>query len=102
MPISSFDISNIDRIISGELGDWFTADLLRLMAKSDKSNLRKLATVYPLEFAVFCMWKSNGIPTEYGDIFEVRHLVNHSDTMNWLSPEGHKPKLLLITNGRDF
>ena len=44
--LSQFDKENIQRILSG-YGDWFSAQLLRLIAKSDVSNLNKLEREYP-------------------------------------------------------
>ena len=44
--ISKFDKENVGRILAGDY-DHFTALLLRLIAKSDSHNRRKLHIVYP-------------------------------------------------------
>lgn len=52
--MSNYDKQNIGAIISGE-GDWFGAFLIRLIAKADGSNRRKLAREFPEEVhAVNC------------------------------------------------
>lgn len=42
MTLSKFDRENIPAIMSGH-GDWFTAQLLRLIAKADKQHRALLA-----------------------------------------------------------
>lgn len=58
MPISEWDQENIDAIISGH-GDWFTAQLLRLINKADQVNRYKLAIIYPDEVAAYEKWRSS-------------------------------------------
>lgn len=48
MPLSEYDREEIESILAGE-GDWFTAQLLRLIAKADYENRAKLAVVFPEE-----------------------------------------------------
>jgi len=50
MPLTDYDNDNIGPIIQGQ-GDWFTARLLRLIARADTSNKEKLAQVFPKEVA---------------------------------------------------
>ena len=49
--LTNYDTDNLPDILAGE-GSWFTACLLRLIAKSDKDNRRLLAKVYPAEVAL--------------------------------------------------
>lgn len=49
--LSQYDIDNCSKILLGE-GDWFTAQLLRLIAKGDIYNRRLLSEVYPDEVAL--------------------------------------------------
>jgi hypothetical protein len=50
--VSTFDIENLDEILSGE-GDWFTAHTLRyldqVLFKADSENLAKLLCNFPQE-----------------------------------------------------
>ena len=50
MPLTDYDNDNIGPIIRGR-GDWFTAHLLRLIARADTPNKEKLAQVFPKEVA---------------------------------------------------
>jgi hypothetical protein len=50
MPLTDYDNDNIGPIIRGR-GDWFTARLIRLIARADTSNKKKLAQVFPKEVA---------------------------------------------------
>lgn len=50
--ISDFDKDNVANILAGE-GDWFTAQLLRLIAKADLKNRELLRKGFPEEVAVF-------------------------------------------------
>ena len=52
MEMSDYDKANIAEILAG-LGDWYAAHLIRLIAKADGNNLRKLARVYPDEVLEF-------------------------------------------------
>jgi len=44
--MSAYDKVNVGQILQGE-GDWFGAQLLRLIAKADVDNRLKLSLVYP-------------------------------------------------------
>jgi len=46
--MSEYDKQNIEEILGGH-GDWFTAQLLRLIAKADKANIANLRIVFPKE-----------------------------------------------------
>lgn len=46
MELSEFDAASIDIIMGGH-GDWFSACLIRLIAKADINNLRLLHSIYP-------------------------------------------------------
>lgn len=46
MTLSSHDKANVGRILAG-YGDWFSAELLRLIAHADKQNRERLWRVYP-------------------------------------------------------
>ena len=48
MGLSEFDRENIPAILSGH-GDWFTAQLLRLITKADPCNRALLAKGFPEE-----------------------------------------------------
>lgn len=54
--ISDYDKIHIDQIIAGSLGDWFTAQLLRLCAKADGSNLERLRRGFPEEVEAYERW----------------------------------------------
>ena len=49
--MTEYDKENITEILLGK-GTWFTAELFRLIAKSDTMNRDKLAVVYPQEVNV--------------------------------------------------
>jgi hypothetical protein len=46
--MSIYDETHIEEILQGE-GTWFTAQLMRLISKSDKNNRAKLALGFPKE-----------------------------------------------------
>jgi len=48
MSNTDYDNDNIGPIIRGR-GDWFTAHLLRLIARADTPNKEKLSQVFPKE-----------------------------------------------------
>lgn len=48
MPLSKYDRKNFEAILFGE-GDWFTAQLIRLVAKADLSNRDLLRKGFPAE-----------------------------------------------------
>jgi hypothetical protein len=99
MSISSYDIQNIESIISGT-GDWFTAHLLRLMAHADKDNLRRLGEAYPDVFTYFCAWRYGAVPAEYASSDDIREYVNNSG-VSWLK-DGNTYKVISLTNRKDF
>jgi hypothetical protein len=59
--ISDFDRAHIADILAGE-GDWFTAHLLRLIAKADAMNRAKLKFMYSEEVEAFEEWEQRGAP----------------------------------------
>ena len=50
MNMSNYDKQNVGKLLRGE-GTWFTAHLLRVIAKADEHNLNKLRSAYPDEVA---------------------------------------------------
>ena len=46
--MTEYDRENIGEIIHGK-GNWFTANLFRLIAKADSNNRRKLFNSFPVE-----------------------------------------------------
>lgn len=53
--ISDFDREHIGDIVAGN-GDWFTAELLRLIAKADNNNRELLRKAFPEEVAAYEQW----------------------------------------------
>ena len=51
MTLGQWDIENVERILGGH-GDWFTARLLRLIARADGQNRARLASGFPQEVAL--------------------------------------------------
>lgn len=100
MGLTKYDISNIDRILSGT-GDWFSANLIRLIAQADSVNARILARAYPMEFIQYCKYKYGGVPRDYWGIIEVRDLVNETDA-SWLDENGKLYGKIIPISGRDF
>lgn len=56
---SDFDVANIQRILSGE-GDWWSAELLRLIAKSDRAHREALRLAAPLHVAAYEAFARDG------------------------------------------
>lgn len=54
--VSEFDKAHIDEIMSGQVGDWFTAQLLRLCAKADSDNLERIRIGFPDVVALYEEW----------------------------------------------
>jgi len=54
--ISDFDRARMADIVAG-MGDWFTAQLLRLCAKADDENLAKLRLGFPEEVQAYLDWR---------------------------------------------
>ncbi|HXH35239.1 MAG TPA: hypothetical protein VNJ54_12650 [Plantibacter sp.] len=67
--ISDFDRANLDSILVGH-GDWFTAHLLRLIAKADPVNRARLRAAFPAEVQAFESWRGDD---------NARHSVRVSD-----------------------
>lgn len=59
--VSEYDRSAIHRILTGE-GSWFTAHLLRLIARCDLQQRNNLATLYPDAVALYEEWARTGSP----------------------------------------
>ena len=53
--ISPYDREHMADIVAGH-GDWFTAKLLRLIAKADSHNRSKLRLAYPEEVRAYEEW----------------------------------------------
>ena len=53
--ISEHDKENIGEILAG-YGDWFSADLIRLIAKADAQNRARLARVFPDHVQAYLDW----------------------------------------------
>lgn len=62
MPISKYDKENIGEILSGQ-GDWFTANLLRVISTADQNNRKKLYQGFPEEVDAICVFQT-GHPFE--------------------------------------
>lgn len=57
--LSQYDKENLPQILSGH-GDWFTAQLLRLIAKSDNFNRSQLQKGFPAEVALINTYQYGG------------------------------------------
>lgn len=53
--LSKYDIENVESILRGD-GDWFSAQLLRLIAKSDDANRERLRKGFPNHVALWEAW----------------------------------------------
>ena len=58
--MSEFDKANVGRILAGH-GDWFTAKLLRLIAKADLHNRELLWKGFPEEVATYENWLNKNV-----------------------------------------
>jgi hypothetical protein len=63
--ISDYDREHIGDIVAGH-GDWFTAHLLRLIAKADAYNRAKLEFMYAEEVEAFEEWERRA-PVAHGE-----------------------------------
>ena len=54
--LSEFDKTHVGEILAG-MGDWFSAQLLRLCAKADGQNLEKLRLGFPEHVEAFVRWR---------------------------------------------
>lgn len=59
MEISEYDKRNIGKILYGE-GTWFSAHLIRLIAKADPHNRQLLQLVYPDHVKAYLEYYQNG------------------------------------------
>lgn len=57
--ISAYDKAHMSDIIAGH-GDWFTANLLRLIAKADFENKAKLRLGFPDVVQAYDTWVEHG------------------------------------------
>jgi hypothetical protein len=55
LELSEHDKQNVDRIIGG-YGDWFSADLIRLISRSDFSNRERFRVMFPEHVAAWEKW----------------------------------------------
>ena len=53
--LSDHDVTHVGRIMGG-YGDWFSAQLLRLVAKADNGNREKLRKGFPETVALYEAW----------------------------------------------
>lgn len=49
---STYDIANLSFILKGD-GDWFDAELFRLIRHADRHNIERLRMVYPLHVRAY-------------------------------------------------
>jgi len=57
---SQWDIENLDLIMSGH-GDWFSAELFRLMRKTDAKNRKRLGVAFPFHMEAYYRWESYAV-----------------------------------------
>ena len=60
MPLSEYDKEHLGAILQAGEGDWFTAQLLRLIAKADRLNRERLRIAFPEEVRAYEAWLSKG------------------------------------------
>lgn len=58
--ISEYDRANMADIIAGH-GDWFSAQLLRLIAKADLENREKIRSAFPEHVEAYERWKDGSL-----------------------------------------
>lgn len=61
--ISDYDRDHIGEILAGH-GSWFTAELLRLIAKADFEHLAKLRLGFPDEVQTYLDWRDKPLREE--------------------------------------
>lgn len=61
--ISDYDRENIDMIMDG-YGDWFSAQLLRLLRKADRGTLEQVRRGFPDHVKLFEQWAENSTKEE--------------------------------------
>lgn len=54
--LSDFDRARMADILAG-MGDWFSADLLRLCAHADRENLERLRIAFPDHVNAYLDWQ---------------------------------------------
>jgi len=62
--MTEFDKKNVDIILLGH-GDWFTAHLMRLIAKADEVNRFRLSTAFPEEVKAVTEHQGCPVMTHY-------------------------------------
>lgn len=55
MTVDDYDLKRIPEILNGE-GDWFSAQLIRLIGKADDGNRERLRIAFPDHVAAFDDW----------------------------------------------
>jgi hypothetical protein len=69
MSLTQYDLNNFAGILSEpQRFDWYTAHLIRLCRKADRTNIRKLATIYPDVVAAFMIYWIGSVPDDFQDI----------------------------------
>lgn len=71
--VSDFDKANVDKIMKG-MGNWFSAEIFRLMGKADLTNRMKLATAFPEIYEEWYKWNM-GQKKEEPDLVETLEAV---------------------------
>ena len=56
MSLSDFDRQHIEEIMSKGLGTWFSAELIRLIAKADTQNRERIRQAFPDHVAAYEDW----------------------------------------------
>lgn len=57
--LSTFDLRRMGDILAGH-GDWFSAQLMRLIAKADRDDLDRLRLAFPEHVAAWEAWRRGG------------------------------------------
>ena len=60
--LSEFDKAHVQQILRGH-GDWFSAQLLRLISHADKENREKLRLAFPEVVEAYEDWFSGKVPS---------------------------------------
>lgn len=61
MGLSNYDLAHLEDLIAGE-GDWFSAKLVRLIKKADRSNRDLLRKGFPKEVMAVELWEMGRDP----------------------------------------
>lgn len=106
MTMSKYDIDNISDILSGK-GDWFNANLLRLIAQADEDNLQRLASAFPEAFIYYMAFKYGGVPTRFARIRNVFAYMDELRERNtgpdWINLEtGYHSRYIRLTSGSEI